>query len=134
MKEGKSKMLRIDAFEKVRVMSVDETARTNDEGEVKTNAEFPGCRGYGVRVRYPDRVRHFEDGDEVDYAERRVTVWSPTRPSVAEGSYARLIGVRVGAYSQSGNRADLYIWAEGLEDVETTTSSLDSLMGGDTDD
>ena len=128
-------MLKVDALEKVRVMSVDETARTNDEGELKRNSEFPGCKQWGVRIRYPERVLEFADGsEETDYAERRVSVWSQSRPDISEGSYARLSGVRIGAYS-SGNRADLYVWATGLEPVDTpsTTSSLGTSFGGDDD-
>lgn len=128
-------MLKVDALEKVRVMSVDEKARTTEDGDLKTNPEFPGCSQFGVRIRFPERVLEFEDGKEIDYAERRVSVWSKTRPEVTEGSYARLTGVRVGAYSQ-GNRADLYIWATGIEPVDTpsTTSSFGSSFGGDDDD
>lgn len=128
-------MLKVDALEKVRVMSVDEKARTTDEGDFKANDEFPGAKQWGVRVRYPERVLEFEDGQEIDYAERRVSVWSESRPEVTEGSYARLTGLRIGAYSQ-GNRADLYVWATGIEPVDTpsTTSSLGTSFGGDDDD
>lgn len=128
-------MLKIDALEKVRVMSVDEKARTTKDGEPKTNDDFPGCSQFGLRVRYPERVLKFADGDEVDYAEHRVSVWSETRPEVTEGSYVRLTGVRVGAYTQ-GERANLYIWATGVEPVDTpsTTSSFGSSFGGDDDE
>lgn len=128
-------MLKVDALEKVRVMSVDEKARTTKDGDLKTNPEFPGAKQWGVRIRYPERVLEFEDGKEIDYAERRVSVWSESRPEVIEGSYVRLTGVRVGAYSQ-GERADLYIWATGIEPVDTpsTTSSFSSSFGGDDDE
>lgn len=129
-------MLKVEALEKVRVMSVDETARTNDEGDLKRNSEFPGCKQWGVRIRYPERVLEFADGsEETDYAERRVSVWSQSRPDVTEGSHVRLTGVRIGAYAQ-GNRADLYLWCTGLEPVDTpsTTSSLGRSFGGDDDD
>lgn len=61
-----------------------------------------------MRIRYPERVREFADGDEIDYAERGVSVWSETRPHVTEGSYVRLTGVRIGAYSQGKDRPDIY--------------------------
>jgi len=128
-------MLKVDALEKVRLLSVDEKARTTDDGSVKTNPEFPGAKQWRVRIRYPERVRQFADGDEIDYAERGVSVWSETRPDVTEGSYVRLTGVRIGAYSQ-GNRADLYIWATGIEPVDSPSmsSSLGRSFGGDDDD
>lgn len=128
-------MLKVDALETVRVMSVDEP-RTTDSGEYKTNRDYPGAKQWPVTVRYPERVLNFSDGsEEIDYAERRVSVWSGTRPDVAEGSHARLTGVRIGAYAQ-GNRADLYIWADGLEPVDnpSTTSSLGSFGGVDDDE
>lgn len=129
-------MLKVDALEKVRLLSVDEKARTTDDGSFKTNPEFPGAKQWRVRIRYPERVREFADGDEIDYAERGVSVWSETRPDVTEGSYVRLTGVRIGAYSSQGNRADLYIWATGLEPVDnsSTTSSLGSFGGVDDDE
>lgn len=127
-------MLKIDALEKVRLLSVDEKARTTDDGSFKTNPEFPGAKQWRVRIRYPERVREFADGNEIDYAERGVSVWSETRPDVTEGSYVRLTGVRIGAYSQ-GNRADLYIWATGIEPLdELSSSSLGRSFGGDDDD
>lgn len=128
-------MLKIDALEKVRLLSVDEKARTTDDGSVKTNPEFPGAKQWRVRIRYQERVREFADGNEIDYAERGVSVWSETRPDVTEGSYVRLTGVRIGAYSQ-GNRADLYIWATGIEPVDSPSmsSSLGRSFGGDDDD
>lgn len=130
-------MLKIDALEKVRLLSVDEKARTTDDGSVKTNPEFPGAKQWRVRIRYPERVRQFADGNEIDYAERGVSVWSETRPDVTEGSYVRLTGVRIGAYSQ-GNRADLYIWATGIEPLDSSSSSSASswsgTVGGDDDD
>lgn len=128
-------MLKVEALEKVRVMSVDETARTNNDGELKTNPEFPGCKQWGVRIRYPERVLEFADGEEIDYAERRVSVWSETRPDVTEGGYVRLTGLRIGAYKQ-GDRADLYVWATGIESVDnpSTTGSLGRSFGGDDDD
>lgn len=130
-------MLKIDALEKVRLLSVDEKARTTDDGSVKTNSEFPGAKQWRVRIRYPERVRKFADGNEIDYAERGVSVWSETRPDVTEGSYVRLTGVRIGAYSQ-GNRADLYIWATGIEPLDelssSSASSWSGTVGGDDDD
>ena len=127
--------MKVDALEKVRLLSVDEKARTTDDGSFKTNPEFPGAKQWRVRIRYPERVREFADGDEIDYAERGVSVWSETRPDVTEGSYVRLTGVRIGAYSQ-GNRADLYIWATGIEPVDSPSmsSSLGRSFGGDDDD
>lgn len=88
-----------------------------------------------MRIRYPERVREFADGDEIDYAERGVSVWSETRPDVTEGSYVRLTGVRIGAYPQ-GNRADLYIWATSLEPVDSPSmsTSVGRSFGGDDDD
>lgn len=127
--------MKIDALEKVRLLSVDEKARTTDDGSVKTNPEFSGAKQWRVRIRYQERVREFADGNEIDYAERGVSVWSETRPDVTEGSYVRLTGVRIGAYSQ-GNRADLYIWATGIEPVDSPSmsSSLGRSFGGDDDD
>lgn len=129
--------MKIDALEKVRLLSVDEKARTTDDGSVKTNPEFPGAKQWRVRIRYPERVRQFADGNEIDYAERGVSVWSETRPDVTEGSYVRLTGVRIGAYSQ-GNRADLYIWATGIEPLDELSSSSarswSGTVGGDDDD
>ena len=130
-------MLKVDALEKVRLLSVDEKARTTDDGSFKTNREFPGAKQWRVRIRYPERVREFADGNEIDYAERGVSVWSETRPDVTEGSYVCLTGVRIGAYSQ-GNRADLYIWATGIEPVDelssSSASSWSGTVGGDDDD
>lgn len=129
-------MLKLDAFERVRVMSVDEEPRTTDSGDYKTSRDYPGAKQWPVTVRYPERVLKFTDGsEETDYAERRVSVWSATRPDVDEGSHARLTGVRIGAYAQ-GNRADLYIWADGIEPVDnvSTTVSLGSSFGGNDDE
>ena len=40
-------MLKIDALDKVRLLSVDEKARTTDDGGFKTNPEFPGAKQWG---------------------------------------------------------------------------------------
>lgn len=129
-------MLKIDALDRVRVLSVDDQPRMNDDGSYKTNRDYPGAKQWPVTVRYPERVLTFADGsEETDYAEQRVSVWAETRPQVEEGSHVCLTGVRIGAYP-SGKGANLFIWCSGMEPVDnsSTTSSLGRSLGDDDDE
>lgn len=113
--------------EPVQVVSAP-TVKKTDDGEVKTNDNFPGLTPYrvGVEVITGTKTKVMPDGSTLEFPQvetKNITVWSDMAVHASVGDYVQLEEPLIGAVDGS-----IYVQALGLMPVEP---SLSELLGED---
>lgn len=103
--------------EPVQVVSAP-TVKKTDDGEVKTNDNFPGLTPYrvGVEVITGTKTKVMPDGSTLQFPQvetKNITVWSDMGVHASVGDYVQLEEPLIGAVDGS-----IYVQALGLEPVD----------------
>lgn len=109
--------------EPVQVVSAP-TVKKTDDGEVKTNDNFPGLTSYrvGVEVITGTKTKVMPDGSTIEFPQvetKNITVWSDMAVHASVGDYVQLVEPLIGAVDGS-----IYVQALGLMPVERSLSEL----------